>query len=121
MRRAAQVAVAPTIDWPADANVVRVRCDMQGVTPDHMVNIAVVERGLSNDVDAGENKGRKLSHDNVVRAFVVINPQQAPEGVSVQVPDDVERDKAEVVVYVQHRINLAIVGAAAVAAKPAEE
>ena len=45
-------------------------------TVDHLqdnvvINVALVERGLVSHVTAGENKGRTLNHDNVVRVFKI--------------------------------------------------
>ena len=41
------------------------------------VNIALVERNVSNDVTRGENAGRKLSHKNVVRSFATAVAQKS--------------------------------------------
>lgn len=35
----------------------------------HIINAALVEKNISNEVPRGENAGRKLSHRNVVKAF----------------------------------------------------
>ena len=50
-------------------NKVIVNYQAQGFSKDEVINFALVERGLSTDVTAGENAGRTLHHDNVVREF----------------------------------------------------
>ena len=39
------------------------------------LRLAVVEKSVWNQVPSGENSGRKLHHDNVVRAFQTIRPE----------------------------------------------
>ena len=46
-----------------------VKYSSEGFSNGDVVNIALVERGLSTQVTAGENAGRTLHHDNVVREF----------------------------------------------------
>ena len=43
--------------------------ETQGFSQGDVINVALVERGLSTDVTAGENAGRTLHHNNVVREF----------------------------------------------------
>ncbi len=72
------------------------------------LNIALVERGLENYVPKGENHGRTLRHDNVVRTF-----QTATFKVSGSIKiniSQVKKSKSSVVVYVQDE-QLRIVGA----------
>ena len=83
--------------------------------PDRVLNVALVERGLSVTVRRGENAGKVLRHDNVVRAF-----QTRPLGddhrgrVELAVPAGVLAGNASVVGYVQDGRSMAISGATAV-------
>jgi hypothetical protein len=94
----------------------RVVLDYQaGRLPERAVlNVAVVERGLENDVPRGENAGRRLRQDNVVRAFTS-TPVNAERGrVELEVPPALDPRRASVVGYVQNDGDKTVVGAASV-------
>jgi hypothetical protein len=73
-------------------------------------NIALVESGISTKIQRGENEGRTLKHDNVVRYFKTIKMTENTEGV-VELPL-LLTEKQSVIVYVQER-NLGAILAAA--------
>ncbi|MEU4477589.1 DUF1223 domain-containing protein [Micromonospora sp. NPDC023966] len=79
-----------------------------------MLHVAVVERGLENDVPRGENAGRRLRQDNVVRAFTSVGLGAEQGRVDLAVPPDLDSRHASVVGYVQQEGERAVVGAAAV-------
>ncbi|MEV0427285.1 DUF1223 domain-containing protein [Micromonospora sp. NPDC050495] len=85
-----------------------------------VLNVAVVERDLTTDVARGENAGRTLRQDNVVRAFTSVAPDGAGQ-VHLDVPPDLDPRRASVIGYLQHDDDKVVVGAAAVdlAAPPA--
>jgi hypothetical protein len=61
---------------------------------------AVTENGLTRSVTGGENKGKKLSHDSVVRAFV--GPLQTPHAeVELKLPEGVDLSRTNVVGFLQ--------------------
>ncbi|MBY0111305.1 MAG: DUF1223 domain-containing protein [Phycisphaerales bacterium] len=64
------------------------------------VVVAIVERGLTSSVRRGENAGRTLSHDNVVRASKVF-AANAKEPRVLELPQDLKRENASVVVLAQ--------------------
>ena len=79
-----------------------------------VLNVAVVERGLENDVPRGENAGRRLRQDAVVRAFTA-RPVNVERGrVELDVPPAFDPNRASVVGYVQNGADQAVVGATAV-------
>jgi hypothetical protein len=61
--------------------------------------VALTEDGLSSQVGAGENRGVRLKHDHVVRAF--IGPLSLTSGVDVAVPTDVNVAHATLVAFAQ--------------------
>lgn len=85
-----------------------------------VLNVAIVERGLVSDIARGENAGRTLRQDNVVRAFTSIGLDAERGRVELEVPPDLDPRQASVIGYVQNDGDKAIVGAAAadVSAEP---
>jgi hypothetical protein len=78
-----------------------------------VLNVALVERGLVSKVGRGENGGRTLRHENVVRFFRTVRLDESGKGtVEVKPPADLVRKNASVIVYVQKEGG-AVLGAAA--------
>ena len=77
----------------------RVTWTVHGAPAGAVVDVAIVESGLVSHVEGGENLGRDLRHDNVVRTLVT---RPVEEGtVSLAIPTDVVRTHAGVVAWVQ--------------------
>jgi hypothetical protein len=72
------------------------------------MNIALVEKNVENNVPRGENGGRKLHHDNVVRSFSS-NPAMRTQKIEMNL-GDVNLEKTSVVLYIQDRA-MHVVGA----------
>ena len=66
-----------------------------------ILNIAVVERKLSQQVTRGENRGRTLSHDNVVRAYAFRQFDGRSNSFSIDLPKDLIIENASLIVYSQ--------------------
>jgi hypothetical protein len=71
--------------------------------------VLVVEGSLAQDVTAGENRGRHLVHENVVRGFAVASESHGT--ARVQVPDDLDPASSAVVAMLQDRRSMRIVAA----------
>lgn len=68
------------------------------------VAVALTEDGLSNVVDGGENRGSRLQHDHVVRAFA--GPRDAGDfDANLRLPSDVDLARSSVVAFLQDRRN----------------
>ncbi|MGV9213550.1 DUF1223 domain-containing protein [Micromonospora sp. RB23] len=79
-----------------------------------VVNVAIVQRGLDSAIARGENAGRTLRQDNVVRAFASA-PLHGERGrVELAVPPDLDPGRATVIGYVQRETDRVVVGASAV-------
>lgn len=61
--------------------------------------IAVTENNLITEVERGENRGRQLHHDHVVRAFE--GPFHPDQAFSAKLPGDVITDNAALVVWLE--------------------
>ncbi|MEV4123071.1 DUF1223 domain-containing protein [Micromonospora sp. NPDC049645] len=79
-----------------------------------VLNVAIVERGLDSEIARGENAGRTLRQDNVVRAFRSVELRAEPGQVELATPADLDPRSASVVGYVQESGNRAVLGATAV-------
>lgn len=93
----------------------RVEMEVELIHRNWDVVAAVVERGLSQIPDRGENKGRTLEHDNVVRAFKVEALKGDDATIEIDVPSDVDREQASIIVYVQDTRTRKILGVTRVA------
>jgi hypothetical protein len=76
----------------------------------NVVNIAVVSQHESRDVNRGENSGRKLVHNNVVRVFET-RPATAKGSLKLNLPDKFDRANGAVIAYVQNARSLMVLGA----------
>lgn len=79
-------------------------------TKSQQLNIALVERGIETYVKRGENGGRTLKHDNVVRAFEQQSLQTEDE-ITIALPADIDLAKSSIILYAQDGQSLAINGA----------
>ncbi len=57
-----------------EGNIITVGYALSKVPEATQLQIAIVEKSLENEVPAGENSGRKLQHNNVVRTFKSVAP-----------------------------------------------
>jgi hypothetical protein len=82
-------------------NQITVKFSAEGYTKGDVVNIALVERGLNTDVTAGENAGRMLHHDNVVKEFQTMPLTNAGGQVKMSLSRISDLSQASLIVYVQ--------------------
>jgi chitosanase len=125
-RDAAKRAVEAALAKPAPATVTmnvssnsdgsyRVGYAVVGAGQRTVLNITVVERGLKTDVGAGENGGKVLRHENVVRWFRNANiSADGKDQIEVPHLDDVNFANASIVIYAQEPENGPVLGAASV-------
>ncbi len=82
-------------------------------SPDNAaLNIALVEDGLATEILSGENEGRTLSHERVVRVFETVELKGRREGeFDLTIPANVSIEKGSIVGYVQIHSKMEILGA----------
>jgi hypothetical protein len=87
----------------ADASSARVTYRVEGAPAAAVLDVALVEGGLASKVTAGENAGRTLRHDSVVRAFAVraLGEGQGTFALTAGRGPPIVWDDAAVVAYVQ--------------------
>ncbi len=93
----------------------RVTYSVTGAPKKAVLHVAAVESGLVSSVSRGENAGRVLRHENVVRAFSTVSLEKGMEGtVSLTLPQGTVAGRTSIIGYVQDASTMAIVGAAAI-------
>ncbi|WP_444951619.1 DUF1223 domain-containing protein [Micromonospora ureilytica] len=123
-RRAASAimsAMASTTTTPLALSVDNLGADrvmldyrVEGPPPRAVLHVAVVERDLTSEIARGENAGRTLRQDNVVRAFRSVGLDAERGQVELATPSGLDPRSASVVGYVQENGDRAIVGATAI-------
>ena len=89
-------SLAETLDAPADA----------------MLHLVMVERGISNDIPAGENAGKTLHHEAAARWYAVVPPDRG--AILVDYPADVVLANARFIGFIQSPLTMALHGATTV-------
>lgn len=87
---------------------------ISGTIENEWLNVALVERHVKNEVPRGENRGRVLEHDNVVRVFKTLEASQSGS-VSLTLPGNLNAGNTMVIAYVQKQNTFEITGAAKLA------
>ncbi|CCH18558.1 DUF1223 domain-containing protein [Micromonospora lupini] len=125
-RRAASAiasALTSTVTAPLTLSVSDAADGGQGMAVDYrvrplpqraVVNVAVVQRGLDSEIARGENAGRTLRQDNVVRAFASVSLNAEQGRVELATPPNLDSRRATVIGYVQREGDRAVLGATAV-------
>ena len=101
---------------PRGRSELEVRYGVRGASQGASLNLAVVQSAEGIRVARGENAGRTLSHENVVRAFGSVRLSDSPNPTgrwSTKLPPTVSADAVTVVGYVQRRADMKVVGATA--------
>ena len=112
MKTPAQVSLKLHLEKGPAADAVLVSYEVAPAAKDAVVNIALVERGLVSRVLKGENAGRTLRHENVVRVFKTVPLSAEGKGqVNLQIPSFVARDKVAVIVFFQNPVTMRILAA----------
>jgi hypothetical protein len=102
LARAARVKVSLRSVKVLEEKGYQVDFAVDGAAGEAVLNLAVVERGLSTDVQKGENGGRTLKHGNVVRWFKTMSvPADGVGGIQVPRLTDVDEKHLSLIAYVQ--------------------
>jgi hypothetical protein len=99
------VVAAPSLQMQIDAdNTIHVQLKASAgnadAAPDYKLFVALTENGLARDVRGGENRGKHLGHDEVVRAFA--GPLNFPRAeTTLNPPAGMNRAQATLVAFIQ--------------------
>ena len=109
LRQPAQVTLAVGVSPVTAEGVLLASVAAEGLPEGAVVHLAVVERGLSQDVTRGENTGRTLAHDNVVRVFETVEASYGK--VPLTLPHGLVLESASLIAYAQDAGTMAVLGA----------
>jgi hypothetical protein len=116
LKRPEQVRIELHREKPKATGAFTLSYQIAGAAPGVMLNVALVERDKVSAVKRGENGGRTLRHQNVVRVFKTLHLEANGKGsVHLDLPTDLVRGKASVIAYVQEPETRTILGASALA------
>jgi hypothetical protein len=110
----AALSLAPVVDATRAAGAITVRYRISGapLASGGELSLALVERGLESRVARGENAGRTLRHENVVRAFAQAPASPSSGQIALVVPRGINRARASLVGYVRAGASMSVVAAA---------
>jgi hypothetical protein len=91
---------------------VTVNYKITGVKGELVINIAAVERYADSRVTGGENSGKNLHHENIVRAFKTIVLDKNYGTITVSLPIDLSPENFNIIAYTQNPESKIITGAA---------
>ena len=88
---------------------VKIDYTIEGKLNQYVLNLAVVQDGISDKVSRGENRGRTLKHSHVVQKFKTLPLEKVAGNAQLEIPEDISN--ASIIAYVQHKENFQIGGA----------
>lgn len=96
-------ATAPVLKITIDGtSAIHVNVESTTAGTDDRVYVALTENSLSNAIHGGENRGKTLHHDHVVRSFA--GPLAlGSASADLDVPKDLDRAQAKVVAFIQNQ------------------
>lgn len=94
-----------------DKDSLSVTCYLQGEWQKSDLLAVIVQKHAAMNVKAGENRGAKLSHTNVVRTFFE-QPAKDKMNFEISVPKDLTDADWSLIIYTQQQSDLKITGAA---------
>ncbi|MBP6343585.1 MAG: DUF1223 domain-containing protein [Candidatus Omnitrophica bacterium] len=91
----------------AESGMLEVSYVCEQISKDAVINVALVESGLESRITAGENAGRVIKHDHVVRELRTV-PLERRTGVVVLSKPAGHLGKYEIIAYIQNQKNMHI-------------
>lgn len=88
-----------TVELQGERPRYRLKAQLDGADANVRLYAAITEDGLHQRVLAGENRGRLLQHDRVVRAYA--GPVSAGGDLELQVPQDLVAERARLLVWAE--------------------
>ena len=95
-----------------DRKRIGVRYKVEGALEQTILNVALLEDGIANEIPWGENAARRLSHERVVRAFKTVSLEKSVKGtLEISIPESVDLNRVGIVGFLQDPESMAVLGA----------
>lgn len=104
-----QYGISMDLSWTGKRQL-SIKYSLTSIPVNVLINFALVEKNLSSNVTRGENSGRKLEHDNVVREFDTSIAKEKSER-TLKIDDDVNLNNSTLIAYIQDKDSFKIIGA----------
>lgn len=92
-------------------NDVTIKHSIPDAPKNSVINIALVEKDLTDQIARGENRGKELHHDNVVRVFKTEKVSSSEKEVKIKFPKDLNLENTSIVAFLQNERTFEIYGA----------
>jgi len=94
---------ALTMTLEHSGSLLKVHYQLAHESPDSVINVVLVERGLQSQVTAGENGGRRIRHDNLVRQLKTVELEDIDTQGDIELgyPKEGDLKNYSVIAYVQ--------------------
>ncbi len=106
----AEYGISMDLSW-ANSGELSIKYSLTPKPDNDVIHFALVEKNLSTYVKRGENSGRKLEHDNVVREFDTSTAKEKSER-KLKVDKDINLNNSRLIAYVQNKNSYKVLGAA---------
>lgn len=115
LQQPAEVGIVLRADYDTAAAIIKMVFEIAPAQPGGVLHLALVEGGIRREIRSGENRGRILLHENVVRALKTVSLKKSVSGhAEFSVHPGLVADNAAVIAYVQDRETHRILGATSV-------
>jgi hypothetical protein len=115
LQQPAELGIALQAKYDTAAAKIKIAFEISPAHPGSVLHVALVEGSIRREIRGGENRGRFLLHENVVRAFKTVSLKKSLSGhADLAVLADLVLDNAAIIAYVQDRETRRILGAASV-------
>lgn len=94
-----------------DGKMLTINYELTGDFSDCKINFALVSKSETTQIKRGENEGRTLVNENVVRQFISKNASMEGKILFANIPSNLKNNLI-VIAFVQQNSNLKIIGAA---------
>ncbi len=94
-----------------ESNQLEIEYNLSKLPEDAVLNLALVERGLVQNIGRGENSGMKLHHENVVRSFSSTKLKKKTGRIALEMPSSIGLDNCSIIGYVQNFSTMAVLAA----------
>ncbi|MEM9720010.1 MAG: DUF1223 domain-containing protein [Bacteroidota bacterium] len=111
LSKAATVGIKLVKKAEKPQDMLEVNYTLSEYTSGWVLNVALVERNLKDAVKRGENRGRTLSHDNVVREFQVLPLKGSSGSIQIATNSISDRTQTSLITYIQNESDMKILGA----------